>query len=334
MFYQLITCAVFASRAIAAVVPDQGVLQLRDVQEPEIHYDVPGDYDIVDGLFEQDDKDTDDLKFDIIKDNFGLKKDTKWSDVLDKLSELNDKSKDEVYKLFFLARHGEGYHNIAPEGYSKKDWDCYWQMQEGNGTMEWYDAELTANGQKQIESLSEAWKEQLYTNGAPFPQSFYVSPMRRCLQTYNDTWSSITNQSDKYVPVIKEFARETYGIQTESRRHDKTYIHDFLPIAKFEDGFTEKDELWSSSKREPTQHRDYRALVLFNDIFAHDKNDVISITAHSGIINSMLKELNHRDFSLQTGQMIPVLVKAGKFGKFDAPKLDKKWGTVDDTCKS
>lgn len=329
MFHQLLvlTFLVVKVLSISLSVPNPLFLQLRDEDA------VPTKYDVVQGLFQQTDDDTDALKFDINDDNFGLKKGVSWDDVLDKLKDLNDNDDGEVYKLFFLARHGEGYHNIAPDGYSKENWTCYWSIQDGNGTMEWYDAMLTDNGIDQINQLSKSWKKQLYTNNAPLPQSYYVSPMRRCLQTYNYTWSSILN--DTKVPLIKEFARETYGIDSQSRRHNKTYIEEFAAFAKFEDGFTELDELWEADKNESSEHRQYRATVLFNDIFSKDSSDIISITSHSGTVSSMLKVLNHRKFSLKTGQMIPVLVKGSDFGKYTPPKLsDSDWDTLPKECDS
>lgn len=329
MLYQLLIGVFLVVKviSISLSVPNQNFLQLRNLK------DVPTKYDVVKGLFVQTDDETDALKFDINEDNFGLKKDKSWDDVLDKLKDLNDNDDGEVYKLFFLARHGEGYHNIAGDGYPEKNWTCYWSIQDGNSTMEWYDALLTDNGHDQINTLSDSWKSQLYTNNAPLPQSYYVSPMRRCLQTYNYTWSSILN--DTKVPLIKEFARETYGIDSQSRRHNKTYIEDFVPSYKFEDGFTQQDELWEADKNESSEHRDYRATVLFNDIFSSDSSDVISITSHSGTVSSMLKVLNHRKFSLKTGQMIPVLVKASDFGTYTPPDLsDKDWATLPKECDS
>ena len=67
-------------------------------------------------------------------------------------------------------------------------------------------------------------------------------------------------------PLIKEFAREIYGIDSESKRHNKTFIHNYVPSFEFESGFTEQDENWSPDKSESDQHCDYRAAVLLQDI--------------------------------------------------------------------
>jgi len=49
---------------------------------------------------------------------------------------------------------------------------------------------------------------------------------------------------------------------------------------------------------------------VLDDLFAHDANTWLSITSHSGEIRSLLRVLGHREFSLGTGAVIPVLVEA------------------------
>lgn len=192
---------------------------------------------------------------------------------------------------------------------------------------------LTDNGYVQIHKLSESWKKQIYFNNASLPQLCYGSPMRRCLQTYNHMRSSILNGTK--VPLIKEFTRETYGIYSQNRRHNKTYIEGVSPDYKFQNGFYEQDELWKDDKDETSKYGEYRATVLFNDIFSSDSTDIISIKTHYGTILSMLKVLEHRMLSLETGQMIPVLIKASDFGKRNAPSLDDSdWDKFATECDS
>ena len=66
----------------------------------------------------------------------------------------------------------------------------------------------------------------------PWPVKYFTSPLRRTLQTWELTWKDLKHET----PLIKELARETYGIQTESKRHNKTYIHTNWPIFEFEKG--------------------------------------------------------------------------------------------------
>ncbi len=307
---------------------------------PEIFSDglVPTKYKVVAGFFELDEKATDAASFDITKaSKFGLKDGAKWLDVVSYVNHKNRKHFHEgkAYKLFFLARHGEAFHNVRLEKYSPEDWACFWQERDGDDTMTWYDAELTSNGVKQATSMCNAWDRQLSLDSdpVPLPQSFYVSPMRRTSQTFTLTWSSLAHHtSDNFTPQVKEMARETYGLGTDSARHSKLYISQRWPLFAFDDDFTENDELWVADRHETHQHRKYRANLLLNDIFANDSNTIVSLTSHSGLIDSLLKVVHHIKFPLSTGQMIPVVVRASKPAKFTEPKLDKPWQTYDDQC--
>lgn len=102
------------------------------------------------------------------------------------------------------------------------------------------------------------------------------------------------------------------GVHTCDRRSSKTYIHEHYPEWKFEQGFSEEDQLWKSDQRETNDGMDVRTRVVLDDVFAHDESTWISITSHSGEIASILRVLGHRKFDLATGQAIPVLVKARK----------------------
>ena len=81
---------------------------------------------------------------------------------------------------------------------------------------------------------------------------------------------------------------------------------------KLEPGFSEEDPLWEADYREPRSARKYRLSQLLDDVFAHDQNVFLSLTAHSGAIASILEAIGHRTFALETGGVIPVFVKAEK----------------------
>lgn len=78
----------------------------------------------------------------------------------------------------------------------------------------------------------------------------------------------------------------------------------------FEPGFAEDDELWEKDYREPESARRFRLATLLDDVFGSDGNVVLSLTAHSGAIASILEVLGHRVFRLETGGVIPVVVRA------------------------
>lgn len=216
-----------------------------------------------------------------------------------------------TYKVLYMGRHGQGYHNVAESFYGTKDWDEYWSKLEGNGTVIWADAHLTNVGKEQIVEAHNFIKNQLATAKMPAPEKYYVSPLYRCLQTADLTWSGLDVPSNQpFRPTIKELLREENGEHTCDRRSTKTFIHKKYPDWPFEPGFTEKDELWTADHRETHDEHDARTQVFLDELFEKDQSAYVSLTSHSGAIASKLRVLNHREFRLPTGGMIPVLVKA------------------------
>ena len=144
----------------------------------------------------------------------------------------------------------------------------------------------------------------------PAPQSYYVSPMYRCLQTANLTYSGLKLPDEApFDPLIKELLREVLGEHTCDRRSTRSYIHEHFPQWRIEDGFTEQDELWRADHRETWDEHDVRSRALLDDVFLHDSSIVLSFTAHSGTIASLLRVTGHRKFPLPTGGMMPILIK-------------------------
>ncbi|EGW33712.1 uncharacterized protein SPAPADRAFT_64947 [Spathaspora passalidarum NRRL Y-27907] len=250
--------------------------------------------------------------------NFGLYHNYTWTSLLNELQDFPDS------KLFIIQRHGQGYHNIAPDLFTKSEWDCYWQFQSGSKGIVWEDAELTTRGIHQVESLSANINS---TVDFPHPQQFYVSPLRRTLQTWQLTWKNMTNNT----AMIKEFARETYGMDTESKRHNKTYTSCNFPGLAFEPGFNESDGLWGHKYRENSQQRKLRASALLNDIFTSEAK-VIGLVSHSNLLSSLLEVIEHRSWSLPTGGMIPVVITRDQ-SETVKYQLDLPWLTFRDLCK-
>ncbi|KAK6461301.1 histidine phosphatase superfamily [Scheffersomyces coipomensis] len=282
----------------------------------------------------EDNEDEEDELDDIISiediNNISLKKPYTWQKVLDDIRNLNIQHGDKKsYKLFYLQRHGEGWHNYAMSKsyYNSSEWGCYWQLQSGDDVIEWEDALLTPLGIKQINNL----RDQFDREELPFPNQFYVSPLRRTVKTWELMWKDKTDQK----AIVKEFARESYGIGTESKRHDRKYLEDNFDFLTFENGFNDEDVLWTDKVHESKQHRNWRAQTLLIDIFQQLKQeevDVISIVSHSGLISSILKVIGHKKWKLPTGSMIPVVIGIDwdKFGK--VYKLSKPWKTMEDYC--
>ena len=236
-----------------------------------------------------------------------------------------------VYKLLFIGRHGEGYHNAAESFYGTPAWNvslslpnlrsshyqsltlpqCYYSELIGNGTTTWADADLTVNGIAQAQTANRFWATSLRTQHLAAPQSFYVSPLTRCLKTANLTYASLPlSPYYPFIPTVKEFLREGISTHTCDHRRSKSYIQSLFPTWRIEPQFTQNDTYWNGVTAETSSAQDYRSKIALDSIFAGDAADVVSITTHSGEAASLLRVLQHRVFGLVTGAIIPVLVRA------------------------
>lgn len=188
-----------------------------------------------------------------------------------------------------MGRHGEGTHNVAESFYGTPAWNCYWSEQDGNGTAIWSDAELTEAGIAQAQTAHDFWALEIAEQKIPTPQSYYVSPLRRCLHTAAVTFENLTGLSHPFIPTIKELFREAIGVHTCDRRSNKTWIAENYPTYRFEEDFVEDDPLWDAITRETNSAQDVRSRTVLDDVFSQDANTYISITSHSGEIGSILR---------------------------------------------
>lgn len=260
-------------------------------------------YEVVTGVFQQDDASTDPSTFDFIQSNFGLinrtypsdpktpdsKYATQWQR-LNKYVKYLNKEKKTRYSLLFLGRHGEGYHNAAESYFGTPAWNCYWAEREGNATATWADAKLTQNGIKQAQDVNAFWQHLVSDEKITAPESYYTSPLYRCLDTAKINFANLPlPKKSPFVPIIKEYLREGITAHTCNRRSSKTYIHENFPTYKFEKGFPENDPLWKELTNEPSSAQDIRSKALLDDVFSSDDSTYISMTAHSGEISSLLR---------------------------------------------
>ncbi|KAJ4358477.1 putative phosphoglycerate mutase pmu1 [Didymosphaeria variabile] len=303
-------------------------------------------YTVVTGIFQQDDAATDASSFNFTAQNFGLierkypsdgtywgRKPTSWQRLNHYIDTLNRKARyNERYTLLFLGRHGEGYHNAAETYFGTPAWNCYWSEKDGNSTVTWADAHLTPKGVSQAQDVNRFWKKLLTTEKIAAPQTYYTSPLFRCLDTARLTFSGLPlPRKSPFVPTIKEYFREGISAHTCDRRSNKTYIHANFPTYKFERGFAEHDPYWTELHAEPSADQDIRSKKVLDDVFSNDKSTYISVTAHSGEIASLLRVLGHRVFGLSTGASIPVLVKATTI-KGSGPSTTTVPYTAQKTC--
>lgn len=261
-------------------------------------------YTTITGYFLQDDPSTNATSFDFKSTNFGLINRTyatdgnhhhhnltQWQRFERQVSQFNrDAPNGTQYKLLYMGRHGDGYHNDAEAYYGTPAWDCYYSELDGNSTVTWSDAHLSPLGVTQALAVNAFWASEIECQRIPTPQSYYTSPLTRCLQTANYTFNGLDLPAKHpFVPEVKEYFRESISGHTCDRRSNETYIHDSFPNYMIESGFTENDQLWEALHGETNNDQDIRSKKVLDQVFSTDRSTYISITSHSGEIGSILR---------------------------------------------
>ncbi len=187
---------------------------------------------------------------------------------------------------------------------------------------------LTPDGINDAHVANAYWASQIKSQKQTLPQSFYVSPLTRALDTVNLTFSGL---AVNLVPTIKEYLREVIDGSTADRRSSKTFIHNRFSSWKIEAGFSENDDKWTGTTAETPGDQDILTQGVLNDIFSSDNNEIISITSHNYEILSIQRVIQHIKFPLNPGQIIPLLVKVEKTPA--TPTTTSAWTPVK-TCAS
>ncbi|CCF57948.1 hypothetical protein KAFR_0D03000 [Kazachstania africana CBS 2517] len=246
-----------------------------------------------------------------------------WKQLYNSLPSDTDRTH---YKLLVLARHGQGYHNAAIERYGQKEWDRYWSFLNGDEHGMWLDSKLTPVGKKQVTQTGSDFLAPLIEDIGILPQAFFSSPMRRCLETFLESWNQVferenMNNDNINVKVIENI-RETLGEHPCDLRvpHSDAVgeYQDFKTNSgtmvqwNYEMGYPEEDQLYKPDHRETIQEMDERLhdglSQIFNQLTIDDK--FVSITCHAGVIQSILRNLKHPDVkNLNTGKTVCVVVK-------------------------
>ncbi|KAK6593158.1 phosphoglycerate mutase family protein [Botrytis cinerea] len=283
-------------------------------------------YTAVPGFFLQDEATTVPSTFDYTQWNFGLINRTyptdsrasngtsQWERFEKYVTSLNKNSKKNVnYKVLFMGRHGEGWHNAAETYYGTPAWNCYYSELDGNATVTWADAHLDPKGIAQAQKASNYWLSRIQLQNIPLP--------------------NLTTPPHSIAPLIKELFREGISGHTCDRRSNRTFIHESFPSYKIEKGFAENDPFWKALEGEVSIDQDIRSKKVLDDVFGSDDHTWLSITSHSGEIASILRVLHHQVFSLVTGSIIPVLVKAETISGTPTSTSSLPWTSIS-TCTS
>ncbi|KAI1401923.1 phosphoglycerate mutase-like protein [Hypoxylon fuscum] len=239
-------------------------------------------------------------------------KKTPWERFVYFLEHLNQQGRGKVlYKLVFLIRHGEGYHNVKEAEVGREAWDSHWSLLDGDDHTNWSDASLTEKGRQQAQALNAFWQNAIENTGMPSPQRYYTSPLARCLETTKIAYSGLDVPSDRpFKPIVKEKLRECFGEHTCDRRSTRSWIVANYPEYEIEPSLAENDEKWKADRRETDDEIADRVRELLDDVFSNEDGKIISFTAHSGLIRALYNVTNHRDVWVQAGAMVPNLIKA------------------------
>ena len=280
----------------------------------------PLDYGTVAGYFQQDDARTQDWVFDFSRSNFGLMTEslsgddgkTSWQRFDDFVKKMNrDASGGESFRVLFIGRAAESKHNVASGKYGTADFDSFRSKLPGDAQFNWTDPQITTRGRVQTERNNAFMRSQLVTQKMPAPQSYYVSPLARTLDTAKKTFSPLDLPADRpFHPVVKEDLRETHGIRMCDKRSSSTWIHENFPDFALEEGFPNDDMRWNPDVRETEEEHGARTRRFLDAIFDQDKSTYISFTCHAGTIKTLLDIIGHRRWPMKMGEMMPVLVRA------------------------
>lgn len=216
---------------------------------------------------------------------------TQWQRFEHQVHQLNRQApRGTEYKLLYLGRHGDGYHNDAQAYYGTPAWNCYYSELDGNATVIWSDAHLSPLGVTQALAVKAFWASEITYQRIPTPQSYYTSPLTRCLQTANYTFNGLNLPAiHPFMPEVKEYFRESISGHTCDRRSNESYIRHSFPTYKIEPRFTFNDELWEALHGETNNDQDIRSKKVLDQVFSADRSTFISITSHSGEIGSILR---------------------------------------------
>lgn len=330
--------------ALLAVVVSS--VQASPLLPPLPHMTRSYKFSTVTGFFKYDSADG--VGLPAVAANFGLRENTTWAELERTLAELNFQGRihdGSSYKLLYAGRHGQGFHNVAQSKYGNDAWDNYWSELTTDGTLVWGpDARLTPLGIQQAHDVNDGWmKFRQQSDSPPLPSKLYSSPLSRALSTmeisYNNLLLQDPTQADSgssgwtiggfggeplhipgilpivpvpnaWGPTVKELFREEYGQHTCDERRTKTQLQADYPNVNFEQGFSETDQLWTTT-REEDSHLDQRIQQALTQMWNESPgNHVVSLTSHSGVMQSIFRVVGHYPISPATGAFIPLIIKA------------------------
>lgn len=262
------------------------------------------------GFFAQDDLSS--IRIPAIPPRFGLLDESpeRWPKFFAKIKLLNETTDGFTsYKVLFLGRHGQGYHNVAEAKYGTQAWNDYWSKLNGDGEIVWGpDPLLTDIGEHQAIVARDAWNTEMSFK-LQLPGKFYCSPLTRAMRTCQITFEEHLSPETGQTMIVKN-CREESGVHTCDKRRTMSYIKNAFPTFQLELGFSEEDLLWNADVRETKGQVEERARKVLDMIFSTNDDTFVSITAHGGIINAFLAVVGRPTYPLPTGGILPIVVRS------------------------
>ncbi|KAK7978066.1 hypothetical protein PG988_005556 [Apiospora saccharicola] len=236
-----------------------------------------------------------------------------WQRFANHVEQLNRNAKNgELYKVLYVGRHGQGFHNVQEAKVGTPAWESHWALLDGDGDAVWADSALTDQGMREAADNGKIWRRLIEQEKMPWP-ALYCSPMRRCLETARLSFEDLAaSQGKPYQPMVKEYLRERMGRHTCDRRSSRSWIQEHYPSYLIEPGFTENDELFEADRRETDEEHIRRTRIAMDDIFENESSCFVSITMHSLASRIVMRVIGQEPFRMSPGSTTAFLVKASR----------------------
>ncbi|PWN27350.1 hypothetical protein BDZ90DRAFT_279713 [Jaminaea rosea] len=122
--------------------------------------------------------------------------------------------------------------------------------------------------------------------------------------------AKVLGRSSIEAPYITDGLRENYrDVHTCDERSTRSVVKGYNPGWTIEPGFTEEDGAFGKI-HETVDEMTTRVAKALKDIFQLSKgHQVIHISSHSGVMESLWRATNHKHFKPATGAIVPLVVK-------------------------
>ncbi|WOO83694.1 putative phosphoglycerate mutase PMU1 [Vanrija pseudolonga] len=234
----------------------------------------------------------------------------------------------DVVKVLYTARHGEAEHNVLAEKYNEPDDDgvrsplclarSHPQVQLKYPIT---DPNLTPVGVAQARRLGAIFEAEA-ARGMPLPSRFFVSPLRRPGETCGLEWgwrfrkAPVEGDMGHGVPgEVVEQLREHLHVHECDKRLPRHELARLFPSFTYPPDMPDEDSVWQSGAQRGRETEDEMVLrageglaIVFDACGGDDT--YVSITAHSGVLRAVYKNLRVPLRRLVTGEMNVLVIRA------------------------